>query len=77
MAAADLAECRDKHQDAKTVRERDARIMVDASDLVPRRPSIADFAASALGALCGVLAVIRFWRWRSGLLLGAAPPRAR
>jgi VanZ family protein len=42
-----------------------------------RHPSIADFAASALGALCGVLAVIRFWRWRSGLLLGAAPPRAR
>jgi hypothetical protein len=37
MAAADFAECRDKHQDAKTVRERDARIMVDASDLVPRR----------------------------------------
>lgn len=42
-----------------------------------RHPSIADFAESALGALCGGLAVILFWRWRSGLLLGAAPPRAK
>jgi hypothetical protein len=30
MAAADVAECRDKHQDGQAVRERDGRIMVDA-----------------------------------------------
>jgi VanZ family protein len=42
-----------------------------------RHPALLDFAASALGALCGGVAVILFWRWRSGLLLGAAPPKAR
>jgi hypothetical protein len=30
MATADVAECRDKHQDGEAVRERDGRIMVDA-----------------------------------------------
>jgi hypothetical protein len=30
MAAADIAECRDKHQDGKAMRESDGRITVDA-----------------------------------------------
>jgi VanZ family protein len=34
-----------------------------------RRPAFLDFAASALGALCGGLAVVLLSRWRSGLLL--------
>lgn len=42
-----------------------------------RHPAFLDFAASALGALCGGIAVIVLWRWRSGLLLNAVPPRAR
>jgi VanZ family protein len=42
-----------------------------------RHPAFPDFAASALGALCGGLAVILLWRWRSGLLLNGAQPRAR
>jgi VanZ family protein len=33
-----------------------------------RHPSLGDFAASALGALCGGVAVVLFWRWRSAAL---------
>jgi VanZ family protein len=29
-----------------------------------RNPALADFAASAFGALCGGVAVVLFWRWR-------------
>jgi VanZ family protein len=38
-----------------------------------RHPAFLDFAASALGALCGGLAIILLWRLRSGLLLNGAP----
>jgi VanZ family protein len=30
-----------------------------------RNPAFVDFAASALGALCGGIAVVLLWRWRS------------
>jgi len=30
-----------------------------------RNPALADFAASAFGALCGGIAVALLWRWRS------------
>jgi VanZ family protein len=30
-----------------------------------RNPALVDFAASAFGALCGGVAVILIWRWRS------------
>ena len=42
-----------------------------------RNPALVDFAASAFGALCGGLVVVLLWRWRSGLLATAVPPRAR
>lgn len=42
-----------------------------------RHPALLDITASALGALCGGLAVILLWRWRSGLLLNRLPRRAR
>jgi VanZ family protein len=32
-----------------------------------RHPALEDFAASALGALCGGIAVVLFWRYRSTL----------
>jgi VanZ family protein len=32
-----------------------------------RHPALEDFAASALGALCGGVAVLLFWRWRSAV----------
>jgi VanZ family protein len=32
-----------------------------------RHPALEDFAASALGALCGAVAVVLLWRWRSAL----------
>jgi VanZ family protein len=30
-----------------------------------RHPTFLDFAASALGALCGEVAIVLLWRWRS------------
>ena len=33
-----------------------------------RHPAVADFAASAIGALSGGIAVILIWRWRSVVL---------
>jgi VanZ family protein len=30
-----------------------------------RKPAVVDFAASALGVLCGGVAVVLLWRWRS------------
>ena len=30
-----------------------------------RNPALVDFAASAVGALCGGVAVVLIWRWRS------------
>ncbi len=36
-----------------------------------RHPALEDFAASAFGALCGGVAVVLLWRWRS------APVRPR
>ncbi|MBV9373762.1 MAG: VanZ family protein [Alphaproteobacteria bacterium] len=33
-----------------------------------RHPAFLDFAASALGALCGALAAFLFWRRRPGLV---------
>jgi VanZ family protein len=33
-----------------------------------RHPSLEDFAASALGALCGGLAALLLWRYRSAML---------
>jgi VanZ family protein len=33
-----------------------------------RNPALVDFAASALGALCGGVAVVLFWRCRSAML---------
>ena len=32
-----------------------------------RHPAVEDFAASALGALCGGIAVVLLWRWRSAM----------
>jgi VanZ family protein len=32
-----------------------------------RHPALEDFAASALGALCGGIAVVLFWRWRAAV----------
>ena len=40
-----------------------------------RNPALVDFAASAFGALCGGLVVVLLWRWRSGALVTAVPPR--
>ena len=41
-----------------------------------RHPAFLDFAASALGALCGAVAVVLLSRWQSGLLLdGTIRPR--
>ena len=33
-----------------------------------RNPEFVDFAASAVGALCGGMAVVLFWRWHSAPL---------
>jgi VanZ family protein len=33
-----------------------------------RNPAFVDFAASALGSLCGGMAVVLLWRWRSAPL---------
>jgi VanZ family protein len=33
-----------------------------------RNPAVVDFAASALGVLCGGVAVVLLWRWRSAPL---------
>jgi VanZ family protein len=33
-----------------------------------RNPAVVDFAASAIGALCGGVAVVLLWRWRSAPL---------
>ena len=33
-----------------------------------RNPAFVDFGASALGALCGGMAVVLFWRWHSAPL---------
>jgi VanZ family protein len=33
-----------------------------------RNPAFVDFAASALGSLCGAMAVVLLWRWRSAPL---------
>jgi VanZ family protein len=32
-----------------------------------RHPALEDFAASAFGALCGGVAVVLLWRWRSAV----------
>jgi VanZ family protein len=32
-----------------------------------RNPALVDFAASALGAMCGGVAVVLLWRWRSAI----------
>jgi VanZ family protein len=33
-----------------------------------RNPALVDFAASAIGAVCGGVAVLLLWRWRSATL---------
>jgi VanZ family protein len=33
-----------------------------------RNPALVDFAASAIGALCGGVAVVLLWRWRPAVL---------
>jgi VanZ family protein len=40
-----------------------------------RNPAVVDFAASALGVLCGGVAVFLLWRWRSAPL-GPRDPRS-
>jgi VanZ family protein len=42
-----------------------------------RHPAFLDFAASALGALCGGLAVSLFWAQASRRPVSGAPPRPR
>jgi VanZ family protein len=39
-----------------------------------RNPALVDFAASAFGALCGGVAVVLFWRGRSGRWVRGTPP---
>jgi len=39
-----------------------------------RHPALEDFAASAIGVLCGGIAVLLLWRRRSAMLGGATAP---